>query len=362
MSWTSSTDNIGVAGYRIYRNGMIVASPTKANGTLYSVDNGMSYFVDYISGSVAVTFIYTVAAFDAAGNTSAQSNSASVVILVRSMSMTAFLFLSTPSGATVSNINSGYVYCQSTPCVAQVAYASSFNIQISKTGYSNWTNLVYAFASATKVVEATLTLAPTPTPTPTPSSVILAPTSVSAYLGTGMISVIWPSGTASKYNVYRCVVDYGCGGATAYGYVYTAPTAYYEDSSITPGSTYSYKVTACDSNNSNCSGGTISNSVSYPASNPTASVSFDNFSKNLASVPKTRITRDLYIGSTGNDVKQLQALLVNEVSYPADLITGYFGRITKEAVKKLQEKLGVQPVSGYFGEITRKALKALISN
>ena len=73
-------------------------------------------------------------------------------------------------------------------------------------------------------------------------------------------------------------------------------------------------------------------------------------------------TRDLYFGLTGNDVKQLQALLVNEVGYSADLITGYFGRITRDAVKKLQEKYGIKPTYGYFGEITRKAISALISN
>ena len=72
--------------------------------------------------------------------------------------------------------------------------------------------------------------------------------------------------------------------------------------------------------------------------------------------------RNLSFGSTGNDVKQLQALLVNEVSYPVDLLTGYFGAITQNAVKKLQEKYGVKPVSGYFGEITRRTLKALISD
>ncbi|MBI2057834.1 MAG: peptidoglycan-binding protein [Candidatus Yanofskybacteria bacterium] len=79
-------------------------------------------------------------------------------------------------------------------------------------------------------------------------------------------------------------------------------------------------------------------------------VSFDNFS------------RDLYLGSRGNDVVRLQALLANEVSYPANLLTGYFGNITHEAVKRLQEKYGVKPISGFFGEITRRALRALISN
>ena len=72
--------------------------------------------------------------------------------------------------------------------------------------------------------------------------------------------------------------------------------------------------------------------------------------------------RNLTVGSTGNDVKNLQALLVNEVGYSADLITGYFGSITRDAVKKLQEKYGIKPTYGYFGEITRKALSALISN
>ena len=86
-----------------------------------------------------------------------------------------------------------------------------------------------------------------------------------------------------------------------------------------------------------------------PTPSPTSSASFD-------------FNRSLYFGSTGSDVKQLQALLVNEVGYSADLITGYFGSITQNAVKRLQEKYGVKPVSGYFGEITRKALNALLSN
>ena len=81
-----------------------------------------------------------------------------------------------------------------------------------------------------------------------------------------------------------------------------------------------------------------------------------------SSFVSTTFTRDLYKGLSGNDVKQLQALLTNEVGYSAGLVTGYFGRITRDAVKRLQEKYGVRPVSGYFGAITRKALNALISN
>ena len=64
LSWTASTDNIGVTGYKVYRNGLQIA--TIAN-TSYS-DTGLSASTQYT---------YNVAAFDAAGNTSALSTVAS---------------------------------------------------------------------------------------------------------------------------------------------------------------------------------------------------------------------------------------------------------------------------------------------
>jgi len=36
--------------------------------------------------------------------------------------------------------------------------------------------------------------------------------------------------------------------------------------------------------------------------------------------------------------------------------------MTRDAVKRLQVKYGISPVSGYFGDITRKALTASVSN
>ena len=58
LSWTASTDAVGVAGYRITRDGSLVATVT---GTTYT-DSGLS---------PATAYAYGVAAFDAAGNTSA---------------------------------------------------------------------------------------------------------------------------------------------------------------------------------------------------------------------------------------------------------------------------------------------------
>lgn len=67
LNWTASTDNVGVAGYQVSRNGAALA------GTI----SGTS-FTD--PGLAAGTYTYTVVARDAAGNTSAPSTSASVTV------------------------------------------------------------------------------------------------------------------------------------------------------------------------------------------------------------------------------------------------------------------------------------------
>jgi N-acetyl-anhydromuramyl-L-alanine amidase AmpD len=62
LSWTGSTDNIGVTEYRIYRNGAYLDS---VGGTTLSYNNtGLA---------MGTTYSYTVSAKDAAGNESAQS-------------------------------------------------------------------------------------------------------------------------------------------------------------------------------------------------------------------------------------------------------------------------------------------------
>ncbi|HXF15409.1 MAG TPA: fibronectin type III domain-containing protein, partial [Burkholderiales bacterium] len=61
LKWSSSTDNIGVTGYRVYRAGTLIATV----GAVTSYQN---------TGLTAATlYTYTVTAIDAAGNASAQS-------------------------------------------------------------------------------------------------------------------------------------------------------------------------------------------------------------------------------------------------------------------------------------------------
>jgi fibronectin type 3 domain-containing protein len=65
INWTASTDNVGVTGYGVYRDGVLVATVQ----TLYYLDAGLA------AGTIHT---YTVRALDAAGNQSQPSMSLSV--------------------------------------------------------------------------------------------------------------------------------------------------------------------------------------------------------------------------------------------------------------------------------------------
>lgn len=65
LSWNAATDNVGVAGYRIYRNGAGLATSSTTTFTNTGLSSGTSY-------------TYVVRAFDAAGNESGASNSLTV--------------------------------------------------------------------------------------------------------------------------------------------------------------------------------------------------------------------------------------------------------------------------------------------
>jgi hypothetical protein len=68
LTWTASTDNVGVAGYQIVRNGAVL---TTASGTSYSD----------LSVTGGATYVYSVRAYDAASNFSALSNQISLTTL-----------------------------------------------------------------------------------------------------------------------------------------------------------------------------------------------------------------------------------------------------------------------------------------
>ncbi|MEE9445170.1 MAG: hypothetical protein V3V19_05850, partial [Cocleimonas sp.] len=65
MQWNASTDNVAVAGYRVYRNGQQVGTSSSTNFSDTGLQSSRAY-------------IYTVRAFDATNNVSGVSNSLSI--------------------------------------------------------------------------------------------------------------------------------------------------------------------------------------------------------------------------------------------------------------------------------------------
>jgi peptidoglycan hydrolase-like protein with peptidoglycan-binding domain len=81
-----------------------------------------------------------------------------------------------------------------------------------------------------------------------------------------------------------------------------------------------------------------------------------------------QFTDNLTVGSRGEQVTELQELLIKEGVYPEAMVTGYFGPLTKAAVIRFQEKYSSEvltPVdltqgTGFVGSSTRKKLNSLL--
>src|SRR5438552_775449 len=94
LSWTASSDNVGVSGYRVYRGGTQIATTSATS----FANTGLS---------ASTTYSYTVAAYDAAGNLSAQSSSASATTPAPPDTTPPTVSITSPvSGATVGGTTS----------------------------------------------------------------------------------------------------------------------------------------------------------------------------------------------------------------------------------------------------------------
>ncbi len=80
------------------------------------------------------------------------------------------------------------------------------------------------------------------------------------------------------------------------------------------------------------------------------------------------LTQNLKYGDSGSQVELLQSWLAKDAEiYPAGIVSGWFGPLTKEAVIRFQEKYaseilspwGLKSGTGFVGETTREKLNAL---
>ena len=114
LSWSASTDNVGVTGYKVFQNGNEIAEVT-----------GTSYSVSGLNASTQYTF--TVAAFDVADNISAQSSPILVTTETATVSQKVLVFTKT------SGFNHN-TKSESVTMVRQIATNQNFELVVDDTG------------------------------------------------------------------------------------------------------------------------------------------------------------------------------------------------------------------------------------
>jgi chitodextrinase len=258
LTWTASTDNVSVTGYRVYRGGALLAALAAVTG--YQ-DTGLS---------PSTTYSYTVQAFDAAGNASAQSTAASAT--TSPVADTAAP--STPAGVVATAVSSSQIslaWTASTDNVAVTAYRVYRGGALLATlgavtayqdaGLSPSTTYSYTVQAvdAAGNASAQSTAASATTPPVADTAAPSAPTElVATAVSPSQISLSWTASTdnvgVTGYSVYR-------GGSLL---VTVGAVTTLQNTGLTPSTTYSYTVRALDAAG-NASGQSASASATTPA-------------------------------------------------------------------------------------------------
>jgi hypothetical protein len=185
LSWTASSDDFSVDGYQVFRNGTQITTTTESNYT----DTGLS------SGT---TYHYTLTAFDAAGNTSAQSSdtpattSGAVPTAPQSLSASSgnthvSLSWSAPSSDGGSSLTQYLVYDRFTGSSTFVLYATTTFSQTTSTVFSLMNGQAYDFEILAQNSVGTST--PSNVATSTPITVPTAPLNATSTPGNGFATV-----------------------------------------------------------------------------------------------------------------------------------------------------------------------------
>ena len=157
VSWSASSDNVGVAGYRIFRNGNQVGSTTTA---LTFSDTGLTPSTQYS---------YTVVAYDAAANVSPPSSPVSATTLPADTTPPTVSITAPVMNATVSNTVSVTATASDNVAVHDVQFqldgvnlgadltSSPYSISWDTTTASNGTHNLTAIATDTSNNKATST-------------------------------------------------------------------------------------------------------------------------------------------------------------------------------------------------------------
>ncbi|MCX7175870.1 MAG: hypothetical protein NT159_18480 [Proteobacteria bacterium] len=236
LAWTASTDNVGVKGYFVYRNGVLVGSPATAN---YK-DSGLA---------ASSTYTYTLAAFDASCNISSTVSTTLTTSSDIQVPMVPAGLKAVPNATSAGvdltwtaalddvGVTSYQVYRGGTLLPSQgqgavTSYTDNSTSLIASTAYS------YSVAACDAAGYCSAPSSPVSVITPQKLSASAnAITNLTALpKSTSSVDLSWAASTAAAtYNVYRNGVLVG-----------SSSTTNYTDTGLIASSSYSYAVAACD--------------------------------------------------------------------------------------------------------------------
>jgi chitodextrinase len=239
LVWSASTDNIGVTGYAIFRDGNELA--TTSNTTFNNT--GLT---------ASTTYSYLVKAYDAVGNRSASSTAISATTLATSTDST---MPSAPTNlianvvsATQINLN----WATSTDNIAVTGYAifrngteiatvsnSNFN-NVGLTASTTYSYFVRAYDAAGNRSANSNTISATTLATSTDTQAPTAPKKLKAHnVSYKHVNLEWKKSKDNKkvagYKIYRDGVE-----------IATVKKDHYNDNGLTASTTYAYTVKAFD--------------------------------------------------------------------------------------------------------------------
>lgn len=368
VSWNASTDNTAVAGYNVYRNGLLLTSAIVLTATTYT---------DTVSPG---TYDYAVAAYDRGHNVSDQSKAVRITIALDNAPPTA------PANLSV-------VIDRALPLAMDLAWQPSAD-DVGVAGYSIYRNGVrVGDTSSTPASYVDKNIAPgtylyTIAAYDAARNVSNRANGVSAVVSADIAAPSVPSNLSAarvSSGVRLSWLPSSDDVAVLGYYVYrdgakiaNVSLSPYVDSgvSLAATSTYSYTVAAYDPtlNISRESAPAIVvpsklapdvGAVSAPASSVPAAQAPAAAPAPIA-VGKTVFTAPLYFGLRNDQVKMLQAVFSGQGYFDPANATGFFGRLTEQAVKKFQcdrnivcSGTAASTGWGFVGVRTRAALNAL---
>lgn len=273
LSWSASSDNVGVTGYKVSRNGSVIATPTTTSFN----DSGLAPDTGYS---------YTVAAVDAAGNTSVASTATSITTPFAPPTAPTSLAALAPSYAQVDLTWNAAAQGSGTITGYQIHRNGDLltTVNAPATSYSDTTvspNTTYNY-SVTAIDSNQLT---SPVATVSVATPALVPPSVP-----GDVQATTPSTTEVSLN--WTASSAGTGLLVGYqvkrnGTLITtvAPdTTSYNDTNLNPGTTYSYTIVAVDS---------LSQTGTSTAIDKTTPSTLDEWNTALSSVIHSDVTQSV---------------------------------------------------------------------